>query len=409
MNKAFQRLTALVLVLVLTLALGACAADTPKATDAATTPATQPSVPSSTENTTAPATEPEAAAPEISGLTFREETELLYAQCFHLYRYEGGYTLIRIVDGGDFLVVPEGAAVPDGLDGSITVLQQPLNRIYLAATSAMALFSAMDAVDAIRMTGVQASGWYIDAAIEGLNNGSILFAGKYSAPDYEMLIDQECDLAIESTMIYHTPKVKEMVEDLGIPVLVDRSSYESHPLGRTEWIKLYAALVGKEAEAAAFFDQQADIIRQLENFENTGKTVAFFYVNSDGSIVIRKPTDYIPKMIALAGGKYAFEDLITDQTATSISITMENFYATAVDADVLIYNASIDAPISSIDELLAKDALFADFKAVKEGNVWCTGKSFYQATDIVGEMIRDIHHVLTDGDESAMTFLTKVS
>lgn len=409
MNKVFQRLTALVLALVLTLTLGACAANTPKATDAATTPATQPSVPSSTENTTAPATEPEAAAPEISGLTFREETELLYAQCFHLYRYEGGYTLIRIVDGGDFLVVPEGAAVPDDLDGSITVLQQPLNRIYLAATSAMALFSAMDAVDAIRMTGVQASGWYIDAAIEGLNNGSILFAGKYSAPDYEMLIDQECDLAIESTMIYHTPKVKEMVEDLGIPVLVDRSSYESHPLGRTEWIKLYAALVGKEAEAAAFFDQQADIIRQLENFENTGKTVAFFYVNSDGSIVIRKPTDYIPKMIALAGGKYAFEDLVTDQTATSISITMENFYATAVDADVLIYNASIDAPISSIDELLAKDALFADFKAVKEGNVWCTGKSFYQATDIVGEMIRDIHHVLTDGDESAMTFLTKVS
>lgn len=409
MNKAFQRLTALVLVLVLTLALAACAADTPKATDAATTPATQPSVSSSTENTTAPATEPEAAAPEISGLTFQEETELPYAQCFHLYRYEGGYTLIRIVDGGDFLVVPEGAAVPDDLDGSITVLQQPLNRIYLAATSAMALFSAMDAVDAIRMTGVQASGWYIDAAIEGLNNGSILFAGKYSAPDYEMLIDQECDLAIESTMIYHTPKVKEMVEDLGIPVLVDRSSYESHPLGRTEWIKLYAALVGKEAEAAAFFDQQAAIIRQLENFENTGKTVAFFYVNSDGSIVIRKPTDYIPKMIALAGGKYAFEDLVTDQTATSISITMENFYATAVDADVLIYNASIDAPISSIDELLAKDALFADFKAVKEGNVWCTGKSFYQATDIVGEMIRDIHHVLTDGDESAMTFLTKVS
>lgn len=409
MNKAFQCLTALVLVLVLTLALAACAADTPKATDAATTPATQPSVSSSTENTTAPATEPEAAAPEISGLTFQEETELLYAQCFHLYRYEGGYTLIRIVDGGDFLVVPEGAAVPDDLDGSITVLQQPLNRIYLAATSAMALFSAMDAVDAIRMTGVQASGWYIDAAIEGLNNGSILFAGKYSAPDYEMLIDQECDLAIESTMIYHTPKVKEMVEDLGIPVLVDRSSYESHPLGRTEWIKLYAALVGKEAEAAAFFDQQADIIRQLENFEITGKTVAFFYVNSDGSIVIRKPTDYIPKMIELAGGKYAFEDLITDQTATSISITMENFYATAVDADVLIYNASIDAPISSIDELLAKDALFADFKAVKEGNVWCTGKSFYQATDIVGEMIRDIHHVLTDGDESAMTFLTKVS
>ena len=62
-----------------------------------------------------------------------------------------------------------------------------------------------------------------------------------------------------------------------------------------------------------------------------------------------------------------------------------------------------------IDELLAKDALFADFKAVKEGNVWCTGKSFYQATDIVGEMIRDIHLVLTGGAESDMTFPTRVS
>ena len=42
----------------------------------------------------------------------------------------------------------------------------------------------------------------------------------------------ECDLAVESTMILHTPKVQEMIEDLDIPVFVDYSSYESHPLGR---------------------------------------------------------------------------------------------------------------------------------------------------------------------------------
>ena len=347
-------------------------------------------------------------APELPGLTFEAETELEYAQCFHLYRYEGGYTLITIENGGDFLVVPEDGQVPGGLDDGITVLRQPLDRIYLAATSAMSLFNAVDALDHIRLTGTRASGWYIDAAVEALNSGAMLFSGKYSEPDYELMISEDCNLAIESTMIYHTPKVKEMIEDLGIPVLVDRSSYEPHPLGRTEWIKLYAVLVDKEDEAAAFFDQQASVIRQLENFENTGKTVAFFAVNSDGSVVIRKPSDYIPKMIALAGGRYAFEDFVTDQAATSISITMEDFYAKAVDADVLIYNASIAAPISTVDELLALNELFADFKGVQEGNVWCTGKSFYQATDIVGQMIRDIHLALTDGDESQMTFLTRV-
>lgn len=348
-------------------------------------------------------------APQIPGLTFVGETPLEYAQGFHLYRYEGGYTLISVENGGNFLVVPEDGQVPQGLDNGITVLQQPLDRIYLAATSAMSLFAAVDAVDHIRLTGTRASGWYIDAAVEAMNAGTILFAGKYSEPDYELMIGQDCDLAIESTMIYHTPKVKEMIEALEIPVLVDRSSYEPHPLGRTEWIKLYAVLVGREEAAEAFFDSQAAVIRELENFQSTGKTVAFFAVNSDGSVVIRKPTDYIPKMIALAGGRYAFEDLVTDQSATSISITMENFYATAADADVLIYNASISEPISTIDELLAKDALFADFKGVREGNVWCTGKTFYQATDIVGEMIRDIHLALTGGDESQMTFLTRVS
>lgn len=348
-------------------------------------------------------------APQIPGLTFVAETPLEYAQGFHLYRYEGEYTLISVESGGDFLVVPEDGQVPQGLDDGITVLQQPLDRIYLAATSAMSLFAAVDAVDHIRLTGTRASGWYIDAAVEALNAGTMLFAGKYSEPDYELMIGQDCDLAIESTMIYHTPKVKEMIEALEIPVLVDRSSYEPHPLGRTEWIKLYAVLVDREEAAEAFFDSQAAVIRELENFQSTGKTVAFFAVNSDGSVVIRKPTDYIPKMIALAGGRYAFEDLVTDQSATSISITMENFYATAADADVLIYNASISEPISTIDELLAKDALFADFKGVREGNVWCTGKTFYQATDIVGEMIRDIHLVLTGGDESQMTFLTRVS
>lgn len=347
-------------------------------------------------------------APELPGLTFEAETELEYAQCFRLYRYEGGYTLITIENGGDFLVVPEDGQVPGGLDDGITVLRQPLDRIYLAATSAMSLFNAVDALDHIRLTGTRASGWYIAAAVEALNSGAMLFSGKYSEPDYELMIGEDCNLAIESTMIYHTPKVKEMIEDLGIPVLVDRSSYEPHPLGRTEWIKLYAVLVDKEDEAAAFFDRQASVIRQLENFENTGKTVAFFAVNSDGSVVIRKPSDYIPKMIALAGGRYAFEDFVTDQAATSISITMEDFYAKAVDADVLIYNASIAAPISTVDELLALNELFADFKGVQEGNVWCTGKSFYQATDIVGQMIRDIHLALTDGDESQMTFLTRV-
>lgn len=79
-----------------------------------------------------------------------------------------------------------------------------------------------------------------------MQTGRIAYAGKYSAPDYERILTAECGLAVENTMIYHTPEVKEQLERFGIPVLVERSSYESSPLARMEWIKLYGILLGKE-------------------------------------------------------------------------------------------------------------------------------------------------------------------
>ncbi len=81
----------------------------------------------------------------------------------------------------------------------------------------------------MKFSGAQASGWYVDSAKEAMESGRrITFAGKYSEPDYETLVDEDCDLAIESTMILHTPKVQEMIEDLGIPVFVDYVPVMSH-------------------------------------------------------------------------------------------------------------------------------------------------------------------------------------
>ena len=351
----------------------------------------------------------EKQGPEIAGLTYKYAMNLTYATEFDVYYYEDGYKLLDVHEDKSYLVVPDGKDVPDGLDKGIVVLQQPTDHIYMAATAIMSLFDAMDALSNVKFSGVNASGWYIEDAKAAMEAGDMAYAGKYSEPDYETLINGDCNLAIESTMILHTPKVQEMIEDLGIPVFVDYSSYETHPLGRTEWIKLYGAMLNKEDEAKAFFDEQAQVIEKLKGFENTEKTVAYFYVNTDGSIVVRKSDDYIPSMIEIAGGRYVFKDLKNpDSNAPSVKLTMEEFYATAVDTDYLIYNGTIDGQVSSISDLEAKSELFADFKAVKEGNVWYTGKNLYQATDTVGELIMDMHLMLTGGDADQMTFLEKM-
>ena len=339
-------------------------------------------------------------AEDIPGLTYESSLDLTYAQQFSVDYYEGGYALINITDSGEFLVVPEDAKVPEGLPSDITVLQQPLDHIYLVATSAMDLFRAIDAIGNIRLSGTDTDGWYIEEAKEAMENGDMIYAGKYSAPDYETILAEDCDLAVESTMIYHSPEVKEKLESLGIPVLVERSSYESHPLGRTEWMKLYAVLLGKDDLAQKFFEDQEEALSEVTGQENTGKTVAFFYINSNGIVNVRKSSDYVPKMIEMAGGKYVFSDLGSDEdTALStVNMQMEDFYAGAKDADYIIYNSTIDGELKTLDELLTKSPLLSDFKAVKEGHVWCTGKNLFQETTGLGTMITDMHRIFTEED-----------
>ena len=270
----------------------------------------------------------------------------------------------------------------------------------------------LDGLDAIRLSGTEAQGWYVEEARAAMEAGEILYAGKYSAPDYERIYAEGCDLAVESTMIYHTPEVKEQLEELGVPVLVERSSYEGHPLGRMEWLKLYGVLLGKEDQAQERFQQTLDRLAPVLDQEGTGKTVAFFYITSNGGVNVRKPGDYISKLIGMAGGEYVFQDLGGEENALStMNLQMEAFYAGAKDADLLIYNSAVDGGLRTLDELLEKNEVLAEFRAVQEGNVWCTGQDLFQSSMGLGDLLLDIHTVLTqeDPEPESLTYLYRLT
>ena len=344
----------------------------------------------------------------LPGLTWKSRMELSYAKCFSVDEYEGGFTLLRTEDGSRYLTVPEGASAPEGLDPAIIVLQKPLDRVYLASSSVMALLDRLDVLDSVRFSALKAEDWTVEHAAAAMESGRMLYAGKYSEPDYEMLLRENCGLAVENTMILHTPKVKEMLSLIGIPVLIDRSSYEPHPLGRLEWIRFYGVLFDREKEADAFFAEQKAAVEALSAMPSAGQTVAYFYIHTDGSAVVRGADDYIARMISLGGGVYAFPDMKeADRARASVSLTMEEFYHGAVDADCLIYNTSIDKTVRSLDDLLTRCPLLRDFKAVKEGRVFATGDDLYQATDRAAGLILDVRDML-DGREEGLTFLKKL-
>ena len=337
--------------------------------------------------------------------------KLKYAKQFSVYYYKDGYKLIRLHDGSKFLVVPEGKDAPNGIDKKISVLRQPINRIYLAATASMCLFDRLGSIDNIKYSGAEHDDWYIENARKAMEEGRISFVGKYNQPDYEALASGKCDVAIENTMINHVPAVKKKLEEFDIPVFTDQSSLENHPLGRTEWIKVYGAMLNKEPEAEKIFDEQVKVLEVIDN-KKTNKTVAFFTILPSGQVMVRKSGDYVSKMINLAGGKYVFRNIGDHKKVrATVTIDMEDFYKQAKSADILIYNNTIGGTITSISQLEQMNPLMKEFKAVKNGNVWYTGQNLYQETTGFGQMISDMHKVFVDGnvDSDSLTYLHKFS
>ena len=338
---------------------------------------------------------------DLGKLVYDSSYDLQYAKEFSIDYYHDDnnkYALITIGSGQDnqyFLKCIDGE-LEETLDLSDNIcLLDDLDNTYLVSTSVMDLIVRIDALSYIKFTGTDANNWYISEAKAAINEGTISYAGKYSSPDFEMLVAKACNFAIENTMIYHSPEIKEKLEEVGIPVLVERSSYEDNPLGRLEWVKLYGLLYDKLELAEAFFDDQVQRANAVLNLDDTGKSVAFFSINSNGQIVVRKNNDYISTMIEMAGADYVPENLgERESNLATLKISAEDFYIGAVDADVLIYNSTITGEVTSINQLLTEMPSLADFKAVKEGNVYCLKQGYFQMSGDVAEFIEGLHNIL---------------
>ena len=362
----------------------------------------------------ASAERPSWSNPEVGGnLVHTGSLDLAWATGFTVDLYEGDRALACIADGTRYLFVPAGDA-PQGIAEDVTVLERPLSNIYLASSSTLCLFAALGAVDCVSHVSITQETCTVEAFTQAIASGDIVYGGKYSAPDYEAFLNGGCRLAVENTMISHTPEVREKLMQLGVPVIVEQSSLESAPLGRLEWIMLWGAMLDKVSAAQEVLDRQAQLIADVEArvaAQPLDCTVAFFYINANGAAVVRKPGDYVAKMIAMAGGTYAFAQLgSTDENrSSSTTLEMEAFYAQAKDADVIIYNSTVAGRLKGLDELVALNPLLADFKAVKNRRAWCCEQNVYQQMTATGEVVVDLHEAIADTERDELTFLFRLT
>ena len=267
------------------------------------------------------------------------------------------------------------------------------------------LLDEIDVLDAVTVSSVTAQESPNDNLTAALDAGSITYGGKYRSPDFELIASAGCTLAIENTKINHAPDAKQKLQELGVTVITEQSSTEPQVLGRLEWIKLMGAIFGHEEQAQARFDAIAARVESVASQDPTGTTVAFFYINDDGAAVTRRSTDYFSQMIEMAGGTFVSFDPDDENEEQSSSvqavIDLEAFYATAKDSDVIIYNTTVDASVTSIEDLIAKNPLLADFKAVQEGRVYACDENMYQAMTSMDAIMSDIRAALTNSGDSS--------
>ena len=383
---------------------------------------------------------------EYEGLISDGDEENTFAQKFAIEHFHDEqnrqYTEIQIFDADNkldtvWMLLPEGVdqvtitkQEGNSVDGKevevYRMTWQDRQNIMVSSASTMALINAMDALNRVPMTTSDTT-WRIEEIQDAIDNGTVTEVGKYSAPDYEQILtigeEKSVTFAVFSTMIDYVPEVYERLTatveggGCGLRIMRDQSSSESHPLARTEWIKIYGEIFDMREQSDAVFDAQVEILNEttakIDIPESERKTVLIFYMTSSkDTYYVRNAADYVTELVNLAGGKQV--STIGEGESGNTKMTQEEFIEVCSEADYVLYNWTSGAS-GVADETLEGliDARlgdwFRDFKACKEGNVWRTSNDFYQKMDKMGEMVADIYEMLYNENVSdSLTYVSRL-
>ena len=399
MRHTTRKWLALALALAVLLALAACGGGNAGENDAA---GSQQAQNAGSQNTGGQDEDTQENAQEgAEGPVLEGQMALDYAEKFTIDLYSGGYRVINIEGAAaPYLVVPEGAAVPETLAEGATVLQLPIERAYVASTSMMSLLDAIGGLDQVKLVATEQEKWYLENIVSRMEAGDMAYSGAYDEPDYELMTAGDIQFHLDSGMVDGHPEVLEKFAELGIPSLVERSSQEGHPLARVEWVKVLGVLFGLEEEAQRYFEEQKALVEGAAGAD-TGRTASMGYITSSGKCYARNGGDYMAQMIALAGGEYILADMAPEESGNT-NMTFEDWYAGNKDADYLFY-VNFAMSFDSLQAMIDYNPLFADFKAVQEGHVYVTSPDFTQSTAAIASIIADMNTIFTSDDPEVTT------
>ena len=305
----------------------------------------------------------------VSGNEAHSSDSILYARGFTIQHFTD-YTSVEVRDPWDstrilqrYLLVDRGALMPGDLPKG-TVVRTPVKNIVVYTSVHAAIIDQLEEAD--KVIGVCEPRYMDTPSIqEGLRAGKIADLGEATAPNIEKIIDIGAEIIIASPFqnAGYGP-----AEKLGIPIIEAADYMESLPLGRTEWIRFYGLLFGKEAMADSIFRETKGRYLELKELAKTvtNRPTVISEKKFGSSWYMPAGDSYVAHLYNDAGADYIFKDL---PGAGSTPLAFETVLDKAIHANMWLikYNQTNDM---TYKDLRTEYTPYENFDAFKNRRIY---------------------------------------
>lgn len=324
-----------------------------------------------------------------AGGTKMGEMEVQYAQNMKIEYLDDGVVLIT--DGKDrqTLLVPEGKKAPEGYE-SAQIVEGSVDHLFVGSTTQSSYIRVLgdEAFDKVAGVSTYDVGkGQIEQIDTRMQAGTIKYFGKNNALDYEGMLKAGVDMAVISYTNYEDNGKK--FEELGIPYIVDSSGLETTVLGRMEYTKLFAALLGNAEAANEQIDNAAKNLEEIhKKVEGLSQPKVIGGMIYEGQVSVRTGGSYFADIYKIVNADYLYKDLDTTEPGSS-KITFEDFYTKGSTADVVFNEPMGQKTYANIGEIYATSPLLLEMPAVKAGNVWSFQPDWFSSVDKLDQIVAD--------------------
>ncbi|PMB06491.1 ABC transporter substrate-binding protein [Fischerella thermalis CCMEE 5198] len=263
-----------------------------------------------------------------------------------------------------YVLVQCGTPSPEGFKQA-QVITVPINSIASLSTTHLPHLAKLGVVD--KLIGVSNINQVnTPEVVERIKAGNITQVGNNSNVDIEKLLSLNPDLVTTfGTGNSQTDSYSKLTE-AGLKVGINAEYMEDTPLGRSEWLKFTALFFNQEAKAEKIFNEIAQKYTQIAKKAQSVKNRPSVFVgfNFKGTWFMPGGNSYVAKYLADAGGNYLWSD---DKSNGSLPLSFEVVLERAANAD---YWLNFSQAWRSVKDLISEDNRYADFKAVKTGNLY---------------------------------------